>query len=189
MRRLMMMLGAVLLAAFMLVGAGAASVSASGDEFLASTTGKSKSRGLNTQVFKTGSGTIECTTVSGAGKVEEIKSVTHREVLTYSGCTGFGVSLTVSAAHFEFNANGSAYLEKRVTVSSESLSCEVFIEPQTLDTITYSNNSGKVAAPANVSGIHSTPTGGVCGSKENKEGSYTGSIEAELEGGTLEWKS
>lgn len=176
-----------MLAALAVAAVGAASVSATGHEFVASTTGKVKSKGTNTQIFKTGAGTIECTTVTGTGEIKVLKSATHKEVLTYTGCSGFGGPIKVSSAHFEFNANGSARLEKRVTITPEGLGCEVLVEPQTLESIGYSNSSGKVTASANVFSIHSLGTGGVCGG-ENTEGSYTGSITAELEGGTLEWK-
>jgi hypothetical protein len=182
----MMMFGVVLMAAFTLVGASAVSVSASGNEFVASKTGKTKSKGSE-QIFKTSSGTIECTTVTGSGEMKETKMVTHKEVLTYGGCSGFGVTLKVTAAHFEFNANGSAKLENQVIISSASLTCEVILEPQTLESISYANSSGKVNATASVSGIHSKPTGGICGSKESTNGTYSGSIQGELEGGTLEW--
>lgn len=187
MQRLMMMCGAVLLAAFTLAGVGAGSVSANGHEFITSTTGKTKSKGLNPQKFKTGAGTIECSTVTGTGEVKETKMVTHKEVLTFSGCIGFGANLKVTPAHFEFNANGSARLEKQLVISSESLTCEVLLEPQTLESIAYTNASGKVTAAASVTKIRSIGTGGMCGS-ENTEGSYSGSIQGELEGGTVEWK-
>lgn len=187
MQRLMMMIGLVLVAALTLAGVGAGSVSANGHEFITSGTGKTKSKGTNVQKFKTGAGTIECSTVTGSGEVKETKMVTHKEILTYGGCSGFGVSLKVSPAHFEFNANGSAKLEKQVIVSSESLTCEVLIEPQTLETLSYVNESGKVKSTATVTKIHSLGTGGVCGG-ENNEGSYSGGILGELEGGTVEWK-
>jgi hypothetical protein len=183
----MMMFGVVLLAAFLLVGAGAVSVSASGDEFVTNTTGKTKSKGTNAQEFKMGSSTIECTAVTGTGEVKETKMVTHKEVLTFSGCSGFGVSLTISAGHFEFNANGSEKLESRITISSESLTCEVYIEPQTMNGLSYANSSGKVTATGSVGDIHYRPTGEECGTKEGTNGSYSGSIQAELEGGTVEW--
>lgn len=187
MQRLMMICGVVLLSAFTLAGVGAGSVSANGHEFITNGTGKTKSKGTNAQKFKTSAGTIECSTVTGTGEVKETKMVTHKEVLTYSGCIGFGANLKVSPAHFEFNANGTAKLETQVVVTSASLTCEVLIEPQTLKTLAYANESGKVKATANVSGIQSIGTGGVCGG-ENNEGSYTGSIQGELEGGTVEWK-
>jgi hypothetical protein len=179
--------GMVLLSAFAIAGVGAVSVSASGHEFIVSKAGKTKSKGTNGQIFKTGAGTIECTTVTGTGEMSETKSVTHKEVLTYSGCTGFGMSISVTAAHFEYNANGSARLEKTVFVTPEGSGCEVLIEPQTLEKIAYTNTSGKITSTANVTKIHSRGTGGACGA-ENTEGSYSGSIQGELEGGTAEWK-
>jgi hypothetical protein len=179
----------VLLSAFSIAGVSAVSVSANGHEFIASKTGKTKSKGTGTQAFKTGAGTIECSTVTGTGEMTETKSVTHKEVLTYSGCSGFGMSIKVSAAHFEYNANGSARLEKTVFVNPEGSGCEVLIEPQTLESISYTNASGKVTATASVTKVHSKGTGGVCGG-ENTEGSYSGSIQGELEGSgsTVEWK-
>jgi hypothetical protein len=177
----------VLLSAFAIAGVSAVSVSASGHEFVVSKTGKTKSKSLNGQIFKTTAGTIECSTVTGTGEMPEAKSVTHKEVLTYSECFGFGMGIKVTAAHFEYNANGSARLEKTVFVTPEGAGCEVLIEPQTLESIAYTNASGKVTAAANVSKIHSRGTGGVCGG-ENTTGTYTGSIQGEVEGGTLEWK-
>jgi hypothetical protein len=177
----------VLLSVFAIAGVSAVSVSANGHEFIASKTGKTKSKGTNGQIFKTGAGTIECSTVTGTGEMSETKSVTHKEVLTYSGCVGFGMGITVSPAHFEYNANGSARLEKTVFVTPEGSGCEVLIEPQTLEKINYTNVSGKLTATASVGKIHSKGTGGACGG-ENTEGSYSGSIQGELEGGTVEWK-
>ena len=106
--------GMVLLSAFAIAGVSALSVSANGHEFVVSKTGKTKSKGTNAQIFKTSAGTIECSTVTGTGEMTETKSVTHKEVLTYSECSGFGMGIKVTAAHFEFNANGSARLEKTV---------------------------------------------------------------------------
>ncbi|HSZ15400.1 MAG TPA: hypothetical protein VK790_15300 [Solirubrobacteraceae bacterium] len=178
----------VLLSAFAIAGVGAVSVSASGHEFVVSKTGKTKSKGTSVgQVFKTGAGTIECTSVTGTGEMTELKSVTHKEVLTYSNCSGFGMGIKVTPAHFEFNANGSARLEKTVFVTPEGAGCEVLIEPQTLEAMTYSNSSGKVTAEAAVMNIRSRGTGGSCGG-ENTEGSYSGKIQGEVEGGTAEWK-
>jgi hypothetical protein len=177
----------VLLSAFAIAGVSAVSVSASGHEFIVSKTGKTTSKGTNAQIFKTSAGTIECGSVTGTGEMTETKSVTHKEVLTYSECFGFGMSIKVTAAHFEYNANGSARLEKTVYVTPEGSGCEVLIEPQTLESIAFTNSSGKVTAAANVTKIHSKGTGGDCGA-ENTTGTYTGSIKAEVEGGTVEWK-
>jgi hypothetical protein len=173
------------------VAVDAISVSASGDEFVASKAGKIKSKG-STQTFKTSAGTIECKEVTGSSEVgaSELKSVTHVEVLTFVGCKGFGDPVTITAAHLELNANGSAKLEKKVTLKPEGAGCEVLIEAQTLAGFGYSNAAGgKVNVEPAVTAIHSKGTGGVCGG-ENTEGSYSGTIVSELEGGgTVEWKS
>jgi hypothetical protein len=178
----------VLLSAFLIAGVSAVSVSASGHEFIASKTGKTKSKNTNNQIFKTSAGTIECGKVSGTGEMPEAKMVTHKETLTFTECAGFGMEITITPAHLEYNANGSARLENTVVISPEGSGCEVLIEPQTLEAITYSNvTGGKVKAAANVSKILSRGTGGACGG-ENKTGTYTGSIQGEVEGGTVEWK-
>jgi hypothetical protein len=190
MRRIVI-LGVALAAVFAVVAVDAISVSASGDEFVSSKAGKIKSKETNTQVFKTSAGTIECTGVSGSSEVTsaELNSVTHKEVLTFSGCSGFGGRITISAAHLELNANGSAKLEERVEIKPEGTGCEVRIEPQTLERFGYTNaGAGKVTVELNLSKIHSKGTGGVCGA-ENTEGSYSGTLTSELEGGTVEWKS
>jgi hypothetical protein len=184
------MLGVALLTAFSVVAVDAVSVSASGAEFVASKTGKISSKAATNLRFKTSAGTIECTEVSGSSEVTELKSVTHKEVLTFAGCTGFGGNITISEAHLELNANGSAKLEKRVILTPEGTGCEVLIEPQTLETFKFSNAAGgKVTVEPTVTKIHSKGTGGVCGG-ENTEGSLSGTISTELDGsGTVEWKS
>jgi hypothetical protein len=181
------MLGLALLAALAVVAVGAASVSATGHEFIASKTGKTKGKNTNAQSFTTSVGTIECSTASGVGEIKVLISSTHKETITYTGCIGFGGPVKITPAHFEFDANGSARLEKKVILTPEGLGCEVLIEPQTVAGITYSNGSGKITAEANASNIVSKGTGGVCGG-ENTEGTYTGKVSAELEGGTIEWK-
>jgi hypothetical protein len=189
MRRIVI-LGVVMVAAFAVVAVDAISVSASGDEFVSSKAGKIKSKG-GAQKFKTSAGTIECGEVTGTSEItsSELKSVTHKEVLTFIDCVGFGSTVTISTAHLELNANGSAKLEKRVALKPEGAGCEVFIEPQTLESFGYSNaGGGKVTVEPNVLKIHSRGTGGACGG-ENTEGSYSGTILSELEGGSIEWKS
>ncbi len=182
-------LGLVLPTVFALAGASAVSVSATGHEFIASRVGKTKSAGASAQIFETGAGTIECTQVSGTGKIKELRSVVHKETLTYSECTGYGgIAIKISAVHFEFDADGSARLEKTVTVTPEGVGCVVHIEPQTFESLGYTNGSGAtVTAQAEVTKIRTKGSGGPCGG-EDAEGSYTGSMTAELEGGTVEWK-
>ena len=180
--------GIVLLTAFAVVSVEAVSVSASGHEFIASKTGKTKSKQTNVQVFKTGAGTLECTEATGSGEISEGHSITHKETFTYSGCSAFGSKVTVTAAHFEFNANGPVKLENEVVIEPTNGECALMITPQTLEKATYKDEGSKVAASASATKIHSKGTGGSCGSSENTEGSYKGAVLGELEGGTLSWE-
>ena len=81
--------------------------------------------------------------VSGSSEITELKSVTHKEVITFGGCGGFGGSITISPADLELNANGSAKLEKRVTIKPEGAGCEVRIEPQTFTGIYIQQRGGR----------------------------------------------
>ncbi len=181
------MLGMAILATLAIGGANAISVSASGHEFIASKTGKTKSKGnSDPQIFSTPAGTIECLKASGTGEITALTSETHKETITYSECSGLGKSLTVSAAAFEFNANGPAKLEKQVVIKGPGLGCEILIEPQTDSSLGYETVSGDLKSKASISSIKIIGTGGLCGG--DSEASYSGTIKGELEGGTLEWK-
>ena len=187
MTRRITLAGVVLLGVCAIVGASAVSVSAVGHEFVASATGKTKGEGVTIQRLKTGAGLIECATVAGSGEITGTKSETHKEVLTFSNCTGFSNKVKVTPADFQFNANGPAKLENTVEIKPENLSCEVFVEPQTVESLSYEGISGgKLKSVASITKIKAKGTGGTCGG--NTEATYTGTIDAELEGGTLEWK-
>ncbi len=184
------MLGVALAAALSIAAVGAGSVSATGHEFVATKTGKTKGKQTNAQVFKTGAGTLECNNVSSTGEITELKSAIHKETLTYTNCIAFGYpSVKISPVHFEYSANGSARLESSVTITPEGAGCHITIPAQTVSGISYENKPTKeITASANASGIVNKGSGGACGSEENSEGSYTGSVVAELEGGSIEWK-
>jgi hypothetical protein len=183
-----MMLGLALAAAFAMVAVGAVSVSATGHEFVASKTGKTKSKSTNAQVFKTGSATLECAKSSGTGEVTELKSATHKETVIYSECVAFGSNVSITAAAYEFSANGSVRLEKTVIITPSGAGCEILIKPQILEKVQYANEAGgKVAAEPTLVKIHSKGTGGLCGG-ENTEGSFSGKALGELEGGTIKWE-
>jgi hypothetical protein len=184
------MLGAALVAALSIAAVGAETVSATGHEFVASKTGKTNGKQDNPQIFKTGAGTLECDTVTSTGDITELKSAIHKETLTYSNCSAFGYpSVKITPVHFEYSANESARLETAVTITPEGAGCHITIPVQTVEGISYENKPAKeITASANVSGIRSKGSGSGCGSEENSEGSYTGSVTAELEGGSVEWK-
>jgi hypothetical protein len=185
------MLGLAVSLAFAVMGASAASVSATEHEFIASKSGKVAAKATNTQTFKTSVGKVECTAASGSGEVKEGVQKTNKEVITYSSCSGPGGKVTISSASFEFNANGTAKIEKNILVMLEGLGCHITIPgSQTVESISYtSESSGKVLASASIGGIHSFGSGGSCGTTEETSGTYSGDIQAELEGGgKLEWK-
>ena len=162
--------------------------SASAHEFVASKTGTTKDKQLNTQKFKTNGGTVECKEETSEGTVTELKSKTSIEKIKYSGCKAFGFSVTVGEAEDEFNAEGTVTILKKQVV--KAIGCEVTVEPSAkntnLKTVSFTNNSGKLKVGVAVKGITYTSTGGLCG-KSGENGEYSGEAEEELVGGTLEW--
>jgi len=181
-----MIVGTILLGMAALAGVGAISVSAQSHEFTASTTGKTKSKGTTKQVIGLSGGAIECSEVTGSGTATETTSTTHKEVLTYSGCTGFGNTVTITAADFDFNADGSATLEKRITITPVGADCKLVVEPQTIEGLSYEATGGKLKSTVDDAKVAVKGGGGECGGSQEAE--YSGTIEAELEGGTLSWK-
>jgi hypothetical protein len=176
---------AVAITAFGLVGVA----SASAHEFIASKKGTAKATGTSTQVFTTPSGAVECTKLTGTGKVKP-KATTQTETINYSGCTAFGLEATVSAAKYVFSANGTVKVDNTITVTIPGASCSIKVGKtgnSALKTITYTNKSGKIEVDANVTGVTYTTTGGLCGSG-GKTATYKGTALDELPGGTLEWK-
>jgi hypothetical protein len=185
------MLGVALAAALSIAAIGAGTVSATNHEFIANKTGKTKGKQTDDQVFKTGAGTLECTTVTSTGEITELKSTTHKETLTYSGCDAMGYSnVKITAVHFEYSANGSARLESAVTITPVGSGCHITVPAQTVNGIAYENTGKGITATMDAINIVSMGSGGTCGSEENSEGSYVGTMAAELEasGGSVEWK-
>lgn len=183
------MLGAALVAALSIVAVGAGTVSATGHEFVASKLGKTKGQETDAQVFKTGAGTLECSTVTSTGEITELKSAIHKETLSYSNCDALGYSnVKITAVHFEYSANGSARLESSVTITPEGAGCHITIPSQTVSGISYENKGKGITATADAINIVSKGSGGTCGNEENSEASYVGTVAAELENGSVEWK-
>lgn len=185
-RKRIMLLAMVLLGAAAIAGASAISVSAQSHEFIASKTGKTKSKAVGAQIIRFGSQAVECTESSGTGEVTATSSTTHKEAIDFGNCNGLGGTVTISTADFEFNADGQAKLENRVTITVTGADCEVIAEPQTDQSLTYTTSGSDLKSEANIKGIALKGSGGECGG--NKEAKYTGTMEAELEGGTLSWK-
>lgn len=168
---------------------------ASAHEFTASAVGLTiKGKALNTQVFKTSAGTVECTTATPSGKTEALKAETQKIAVNYGNCEAFGATeVSISTAHYDFNANGTVTIESAITINAKTIfgeECVVTVEGgQTVGTVSYKPAEGKITEESKVEKIKSTATGGsFCGSGESSTGTYSGNNLVEAEGGTVGWE-
>lgn len=182
------MMGMTIVAVLAFAAVGVASASAA--EFQASAEGlalKGEATSAE-QVFKTGSGTVECATATPSGATEALKATEQKVKVEYGSCKAFGASsVTVSPAEYDFNANGTVKIENDIVISVKSIlgSCTVTVGPQDVGSVSYNNVGKGIEEESNVTGIEYTSSGGVCGSS-GTEGTYAGSAFVEAEGGTIE---
>ena len=120
------------------------SVSATGDEFFASKAGKTKGKETRqTEVSKQALARSNARNHPGLATIKARSSATHKEVLPSTVCAALA-RRKISAAHFEFSAEGSAKLEKpSPIVADEGLRCELLIEPQTVEAPHIRKHPGK----------------------------------------------
>ncbi|MHB1570059.1 MAG: hypothetical protein ACYCU0_06230 [Solirubrobacteraceae bacterium] len=163
--------------------------------------GKIKGHATSTQVFKAeaGGGAVECKTAETGGTAVG-KSATQEVSVKYESCTAFGEPATVSLAEYTFNVgsapvgtepvDGTAAVKNTITISVPLAGCEITVGKagnEALKTVEFTNSGEKLIEKTNVSGITDKVTGGIgfCGKEgENKNGTYTGNSEIEVEGGT-----
>jgi hypothetical protein len=129
---------------------------------------------------------FECAKVTGEAKITALKSETLKETIKYTECIGPGVPVELSPAYYEFNANGTAKLEKPLMFNMETLGCEEWYEKQTLKGLSYKNTTKGLLFDAQSLEISGYGTGGTCGGFF--KGDYYGGFYTKLTGGTLEWK-
>ncbi len=173
-------MGACILSMAMAAGASA-------QKFHASKTGNLKGFALNTQVFNTGSGNVECTAAASSGTVTTLETLTQAINVKYSGCKAFGfINTDISEAHYVFSADGSVAVTNTITITPLGAGCTVTVGPQTLKEVKFKNSGSKITEETNVKNIVSTSSGGLCGSSSTT-GTYTGNNDIELEGGTISW--
>jgi len=195
------MLGLALVAvlAFSAIAASAASAYT---EFKASEAGTLGGKATNTQKFKTGTGaTVECTAASPSGTVKAGElSVTSIEIsVSYSGCTVFKLpgTATVSLADYTFFVTPLVSVLKTITIEAGALGVEctvVVASGQSLGSaskeLEFNNKGKKVELVSKVTKITSKITKSnsksLCGevNEESKVGTYEGTDEVELNGGT-----
>jgi hypothetical protein len=173
-----------------IVLAAALASSASAHEFVASKTGAAKVRSTTAQVFEVDATTVECAKASASFEVTATKSKTlavHK--LEYKECSGFGETLDVSAGSYVFEAEDLLSFAKALTISSES-GCSIVLEAganNNREVVHYTNSAGKLRAKQELRSLSYSGSGGMCGIG-GSEGKLSGSLEFELEGGTLEWR-
>jgi hypothetical protein len=189
-------IGLAIVAVFAMSVVGVASASA--HEFVASKTGKLTGKALNTHVFKTKAGNVECKKatlpVSAVNEVKELKAKTQEVEVKYEECKAFGfVSAEVSNAKYLFSAETTKNASVKNTVTVKASTCTVTVEPvtanQELEKVSYANlTGGTLEVKAKVEKVtYKTSAGCTSGAGTFTDGLYEGNEEVTLEGGTLEW--
>jgi hypothetical protein len=176
---------------------------ASAEEFIASKTGKLNGKATNTQEFQTGTGAkVKCTTATPSGEVTETKATKQAVSVTYGGCSVEGIgTASVSLAMYTFFIPLEVSVLEPITITASVLGvkCKIEVTDQSLVTghsmseLEYENKSGKLLVKSKVTKIASeikeSNSTSLCGTAgEKKEGTYSGNVETELEGGTIEVK-
>lgn len=141
------------------------------------------------QVLRTGSRTVECATATPSGELEAFEAAELKVDVAYSKCKALGASdVEVSQAEYDLNANGTVQIENEIVISVKAIlgSCAVTVGLQDAGSVSYNNVGECMEEESNVIGIEYTSSGGVCGSP-GREGTYTGSVLIEAEGGTISW--
>jgi hypothetical protein len=178
-----------------------AAAGASAEEFVASKAGKLSGKAVNTQEFKTGTGaTATCTEVKPGGEIVSLKTTELAPTFAYSGCRISGIgSASVGLADFTFILPflGTILDDIAFKASVLGVKCTFQVDDQTFGGSSgegrYINKSGKIEIEMKVTKLADEVTESnskaLCGEAgEKKEGTYTGDVELELEGGTLEVK-
>ena len=174
-------LGVLAVLAFALSATVAASASAAA--FTYSATGSLSGKALETQVFTTAAGQLKCNVAETSGTISSTDFSQQHYTVNYKNCTAFGfASVHVSPATYQFTANGTLHVKNTITINVTFGGCHQTVGPQTVGSLNYANNGGKLKVTFNLSGITYTTTGGLCGAS-GSNGTFTGANEIERVGG------
>lgn len=193
-----------------LLVSGAATVSASAEEFVGKPVGnKFTGKALNTQVLTTkeGGAKVECTALKPEGTLKAEKAVEERINVNLEGCkvAGLGTAtvstlfLTLLTSSSTMGVPGKSILEVSITITVVFPRCKIVVAPgQTFakaGEVAYSNKTAStIEVKLNVKGIGSEVTESestsLCGTvgEKNTAGTLTGNSEIGVEGGTLQIK-
>ncbi|HKO37481.1 MAG TPA: hypothetical protein VJU14_03845 [Solirubrobacterales bacterium] len=176
--------GVLTVAVLALSAIGAANASAA--QFTASATGTLSGKATSTHVFTTNGGQVKCTALAISGTIKSVASEEQTVEVKYSGCTAFGfATVHLTSAVYNYTVSGQVHIEKTITITVTGAGCSQTVAPQTVSSVGYANNAGKLKVTPNITGIIYTSTGGLCGSS-GANGTTTGTMEWErVGGGTL----
>jgi hypothetical protein len=179
------------LVAMLLVGiVSTGSALAAGEQFLASESSALEATKVKSQVFVTNAGTVTCTALKILSGTSTAGASTEQLALVdYEKCTAFGfVSVTISPADYDFNANGKVNILKLISIKTTG--CEVSVPAQTVGTVAYKNVGKNIELVPAVEKIKYTAEGSTCKEDSGENGKYTGTSEVTLKGGgTISWDS
>jgi hypothetical protein len=181
-------MGLALMAVLMFSVAMTASSASAALSFLATKLEKLLSTKVETQVFSTENGTVECTeaNIEGGTSNDNGEQLFQLALIKYGNCTAFFfVKAEIGLADYLFDAaTGLVKIDKLILITVPGNSCETSVPAQTDGTVKYDNSGNNILLLPNVSGINYTANG--CshnGSFTN--GTYTGNSEAMIANGTL----
>jgi hypothetical protein len=174
----------VLLAAMVAVLAVSAAPAMALKAFVAKEAGQVKGKNLNTHVFTTKFGTVECKETVSKGSVPAGSTASVKQTFEFKGCKAFGfVSATISPAEYLFKFSGSeaagkGTVELQNTVTIKASTCTTTVAgPQLFkESISFENSGNNIKGKAAATGISYVGKGFGCeGSGTN--GEYKGEEE------------
>jgi len=144
------------------------------------------------QKFKSGFATIECKEAVATGEAKAASETTTIQKVEYKKECNAGLGGKVAEpilAEYEISAEGTTKILKAIKIEVTGSGCTVEVFAQgPLGTLTFTNEAGGIKTTANVTGIHSKGSGGLCGSTEATAGTYEGTVTSKAAEGELKWE-
>ena len=166
-------------------GALAVSSATAHPEFLSSAVGgQLTGKLIQTQVFNTKFGNVECTALTVSGETIALRSLEQHVTVHYSKCTAFGVTATITPALYLFLSLNAVHVVRPITVTASG--CTLTVKPQTVGAILYSSKGTELIITPEVTNIAYEGVGSLC-SGSAKTGTYKGQSLLSLPGGEVSW--
>lgn len=140
---------------------------------------------IATQTFATNEGSVECQKAKVKGDALSAENAQAVEV-DYESCTAFGfVGVSISVAHYDFKAGGSLEIESPITIEVPLTGCVVTVPAQTVSSVAYATEGNNIKLTPNATSIHYEANGACVEEGSFGNGTYKGSSEWMIAGGTL----